>query len=284
MQDINPQGFSNPVLSAATSGDVEAAQQNMISAFANAAQLLADRGVRKNVAVLFQADPLSAEIGLRENLFHLGRSTLSGAFESLDFGPSVEVEGKKYTKAEPTTGHAITTLGSVEYQRPRYRATNRQGESFIPAEHLLGLTEGNVTPAAASLSMALLSSLTARESADYWKRFVGEGPSTGTLVRLSGEAGRSLEERSTEVTDKLRKQEKLPEGATMVHMGLDGVMMRMTDEKNGDEVIEEAGWREASCGVVTVRDDDGNRLQSRYIGRLPEGKKTPPRPKWRSSN
>ena len=59
----------------------------------------------------------------------------------------------------------------------------------------------------------------------------------------------------------------------MVHMGLDGVMIRMTDEKNGDEVIEEAGWREASCGVVTVRDDDGNRLQSRYIGRLPKGKK-----------
>ena len=59
----------------------------------------------------------------------------------------------------------------------------------------------------------------------------------------------------------------------MVHVGLDRVMMRMNAEKNGDEVIEEAGWREASCGVVTVRDDDGNRLQSRYIGRLPEGEK-----------
>ena len=59
----------------------------------------------------------------------------------------------------------------------------------------------------------------------------------------------------------------------MVQVGLDGVMMRMIAEKNGDEVIEEEGWREASCGVVTVRDDDGNRLQSRYIGRLPEGKK-----------
>ena len=108
-------------------------------------------------------------------------------------------------------------MGSVKYQRPRYRATNRQGESFIPAEHLLGLTEGNLTPAAASLSMALLSSLTARESADYWKRFIGEGPSTGTLVRLSGEAGRCLEECSTEVMDELREQEELPEGATMVH-------------------------------------------------------------------
>ena len=48
--------------------------------------------------MLFQADPLSAEIGLRDNLFHLGRSTLSGAIESFDFGPSVEVEGKSTLK------------------------------------------------------------------------------------------------------------------------------------------------------------------------------------------
>ena len=59
----------------------------------------------------------------------------------------------------------------------------------------------------------------------------------------------------------------------MVQIGLDGVMIRMKAEKIGDEVTEEVGWREVSCGVVTVRDDDGNRLQSRYMCRLPEGKK-----------
>ena len=59
----------------------------------------------------------------------------------------------------------------------------------------------------------------------------------------------------------------------MAQVGLDGVMMRMNAEKNGDEVVEKAGWREASCGTVTPRDDDGNRLQSRYTGRLPEEKK-----------
>ena len=73
--------------------------------------------------------------------------------------------------------------------------------------------------------------------------------------------------------DELREKEELPESASMIHVGLDGVMMRMNAEKNGNEVIEDAGWREASRGVVTVRDDDGNRLQSRCIGRLPEGKK-----------
>ena len=46
MQDINPQGFSNPVLSAATSGDVEAARQNVINAFADAAQFRSIRTSR----------------------------------------------------------------------------------------------------------------------------------------------------------------------------------------------------------------------------------------------
>ena len=127
-----------------------------------------------------------------------------------------------------------------------------------------------MTPAAASVAMALLSNVTARESEDLWKRLVGEGPSLCTLVKLASEAGRCLEECSTEVMDELREQEELPENAFLIHVGLDGVMMRMHAEKNGDEVIEEAGWREASSGVVTVRDDDEmSRLQSRYIGRLP---------------
>ena len=50
-------------------------------------------------------------------------------------------------------------------------------------------------------------------------------------------------------------------------------MMRMNAEKIGDDVIEDARWREASCGVVSLLDKDGSRLLSRYFARLPEGKK-----------
>ena len=212
MKNIKPQeGFSNPDFSAAPADDVEAARQSVLNALIDAAQFLADRGVFQNPAVMFKADPLSAEVDFKSDFFQLGRMVLSGAFESLDdYGPSLEVEGKKYTKAAPTPGQAMTTLGSVKYSRARYRPTSRQGESFIPADHQLGLTEGNQTPAAAGLSMAFLSSLTARESADAWKRVAGEGPSTSTLVKLSGVAGRCLEECSTEVMDELRKQQDFP--------------------------------------------------------------------------
>ena len=164
-------------------------------------------------------------------------------------------------------------MGLVEFLRVRYRPTSRIGESFIPTEHQLGLTEGSLTPAAAGLSMAFLSSLTARESAEVWKRVAGEGPSTGTLVRLSGVAGRCLEKCSTEVMDERRNQEELPENAKTFFVALDGGMMRMNSKKIGDDVIEEAGWREVFCGVASVHDKDGNKLRSHYFGRLPEGEK-----------
>ena len=92
-------------------------------------------------------------------------------------------------------------------------------------------------------------------------------------MRLSAEAGRFLEECSTEVMDELQKQEELPEDASIVQIGLDGIMMYMNAEKNGDDVIEDARWREASCGTASVLDQDGNKLQGRYFGRLPEHKK-----------
>ena len=168
----------------------------------------------------------------------------------------------------------MSSIGPVKFKQRRYRSARGSGKSFILTEQQLELTERGLTPAAASFSMALLSCLTARERADFWKRVVREGPSLCTLVKLCSEAGRGLEECSTEVMDELRKQEELPDNASMVQVGLDGVIKRMNAEKNGDEVIEEGGWREASCGVVTARNDDGNRLQSRYIDRPPDGKKT----------
>ena len=93
MQDINPQdGFPNPDFPTATSDDVEAARQSVLNAFNDVAQIFADRGVMKNLAVMFQADPLFAEIAFRGDFLQLGRTILSGALESFDYGPFVEVE------------------------------------------------------------------------------------------------------------------------------------------------------------------------------------------------
>ena len=85
MQDIKPQEvFANLDFQAAPGNDVEAARQCVWHALNCVAQAFADQGGLKNLAVLFQADPLSAEIAFRGDFFHLGRTILSGAFESFD--------------------------------------------------------------------------------------------------------------------------------------------------------------------------------------------------------
>jgi hypothetical protein len=51
-------------------------------------------------------------------------------------------------------------------------------------------------------------------------------------------------------------------------------MVRMNAE-TADGKTTDAGWREASCGVVALVDANGEILESRYFGRLPEtGKKS----------
>ena len=275
MKEIEPQErCSIPSLSAAPTDDVDAALQSMYAIFDKAAQDMEEQGLTKHFAKLLQDNPLRAEFAFRDANHGICRRLLGKAYEDIeDQGPYLDVEGKKYREVAPSTGRAMTVFGAVEFSRPRYRPSSGPGESIVPKEITLGLTEGGLTPAAAQFAMRLLSCLTARESADILKQVTGEAPSISTLVRLSAKAGRCLEECSTEVMNDLREQEEVPEGAAIVQVSLDGVMMRMNAEKIGDDVIEDARWREASCGVVSLLDKDGNRLWSRYSGRLPEGNK-----------
>ena len=62
-------------------------------------------------------------------------------------------------------------------------------------------------------------------------------------------------------------------GAVSPLVSLDGVMMRM-NAGTEDGKPTDAGWREASCGVVAPVGAEGSMLESRYFGRLPETGRT----------
>ncbi len=250
-------------------GSVAAAAERLARAGAALAGRAAEVGLAADVAALYRDDPLKAEAAFRDMVFDMARSVLKDAFEAPGgHGPSLEAGGGTYRKAEVTPGRAMTMFGPVDFLRSRYRPSGT-GASLVPAEAVLGLTPCGLTPAAAGLSMYLMSGLTARESGDAWKRLCGSGPSTASLVRLSGEAGSRMEERSGEILPDLREREDMPEGAVSLLVSLDGVMMRMNAEA-ADGKPADAGWREASCGVVALVDAGGNMLESRCFGRLPE--------------
>ncbi len=252
---------------------VEAARAGLAKAGVALIERAAEVGLAESVAALYRDDPLEAEGAVRDMVFGMARSVLADAFAALDdHGPSLQADDRTYRKAEVTPGRAMTMFGPVDFFRSRYRPSGT-GASLVPAEAVLGLTAGGLTPAAAGLSMYLMSSLTARESEDAWKRLCGEGPSTASLVRLSGEAGTCIEACSGALLKDLREQEEMPAEAVSLLVSLDGVMMRMNAE-TADGKATDAGWREASCGVVALVDAEGNTLESRYVGRLPEAGKT----------
>ena len=214
-------------------------------------------------------DPIKAEYQVVDFSGNIGCKVLKNLFESFDPEESTIVDkGKSYRKVDATPVRVHTLLGEVEYYRARYRPSGL-GEALVPVDNIIGLTTGNMTPAAAKLSMYFMSHMTASESHETWKRFVGKGPSKASLVRLSSDVGKCMEESSDAVFTQLREQETLPSGATSILISLDGVMMRMNAEMvNGK--LKDAGWREASCGVVALVDAKGEILKIRYFGRLPE--------------
>ncbi len=100
----------------------------------------AEIGLAENVAALYRDDPLEAEGAVRDMVFGMARSVLADAFAALDdHGPSLQVDGRAYRKAEVTPGHAMTMFGPVDFLRSRYRPSGH-GASLVPAEAVLGLT------------------------------------------------------------------------------------------------------------------------------------------------
>ena len=116
--------------------------------------------------------------------------------------------------------------------------------------------------------MYLMSGLTARESEDAWRRLCGQGPSTASLVRLSGEAGNRMEACSGELLPGLREREEMPAEAVSLLVSLDGVMMRMNAETADGKPRTLAGAKRRAALWPGRR--QGEMLESRYFGRLPE--------------
>ena len=227
-------------------------------------------GLPVMLAEALRADPRGAEIALRDQVFVLARDLMGKAFEHIDdHGPSVvDAGGVRHWRAPPTPGRAMTLFGPVRFRRSRYRPSGG-GRAVRPTEAVLGIGGCGMTPAAEEMSLLLTSSLTHRECEEMWRRIAGRGPSLSTMMRKAADAGRlwaGIEEAELEA---MREREVVPGRARTVQVSLDGVMMRMQAETDGDG-WREAGWREASTGVVQLVGEDGEVLSSRCFGRLPE--------------
>ena len=65
----------------------------------------------------------------------------------------------------------------------------------------------------------------------------------------------------------LREGSAVAQEAVTVAVSLDGVMVPMKDAKRADGT---SGSQEAGCGTLTTYDAEGERLETVYMGRMPQ--------------
>lgn len=87
-------------------------------------------------------------------------------------------------------------------------------------------------------------------------------PSEGTVRRVLDYVGQFLE--VTDFLVKIRSKETVPEKAVTLAMSIDSTSV----------LIRREGWRHATAATVSIYDSEGNRLDTFYIGRMPETGKT----------
>ena len=209
------------------------------------------------------------EVGLHKRLMGLGRAVLGKCAEDWDEndGP-VRRDGRVFYRSTKATSKTIHTLfGPVTFSRSLYRSPG--SPSFSPVDESLGLFDTYLTGPAARSALALLCHCTPRDGAEIFERLGGMTPSSSCLKRLLTRAGKRWKAGEEEAMDGIREVETVPEEAVSCAVSLDGVMVPLRPDGDG-----EACWREASSGTVSFHGADGTRLKTLSFGRMPETGKT----------
>jgi hypothetical protein len=100
--------------------------------------------------------------------------------------------------------------------------------------------------------------MTLGEFVKHCKKWTLMKPSEGTVKRVLDYVGHFLE--TSNFLDMIRSEETLPEDAVTLAMSIDSTCVNIRRE----------GWRHATAATLSTYDTNGNRLDTVYIGRMPE--------------
>jgi hypothetical protein len=169
--------------------------------------------------------------------------------------------GRKHYRKYLTTGRYLTLLGEIQVRRGIYQS-NEESRSICPLELKLRFINDYVSFAATEYICYSLASMTLAEFVKHCQKWALMKPSEGTVRRVLDYMGEYLQ--SSDFLSLIRSQEALPEGAVSLAMSMDSTSVQIRKE----------GWRQATAATVSTYDAQGNRLDTVYIGRMPEGEKT----------
>ena len=170
---------------------------------------------------------------------------------------TVIANGQKHYRKYSATGRYLTLLGEIALKRGIYQS-NLATRSICPLELKLGFINDYVSFAAAEYICYSMASMMLSEFVKHCKKWTLMKPSEGTVKRVLEYVGHFLETRN--FLDQIRCQETVPTEAVTLAMSIDSTSVNIRQE----------GWRHATAATVSIYDAKGNRLDTVYIGRMPE--------------
>ena len=197
-----------------------------------------------------------------ETLGKSGASGLSKLFSQNDErAKSISLNGEKHYRKFLALGRYLTLLGEISLKRGIYQS-NKASRSICPLEVKLKFINDYVSFAAAEYICCSLASMTLREFVQHCKKWTFMKPSEGTVKRVLEYVGDFLE--TSDFLHGIQSKQALCKKAVTLAMSMDSTSV----------LIRKKGWKHATAATVSTYDAKGNRLDTVYIGRMPEKGKT----------
>jgi hypothetical protein len=166
-------------------------------------------------------------------------------------------DGQKHYRKFFATGRYLTLIGEISLKRGIYQS-NIATRSICPLELKLGFINDYVSFAAAEYICYSMASMTLSEFVKHCQKWTLMKPSEGTVKRVLEYVGQFLE--TSNFLDAIRSEEPVPAKAVTLAMSIDSTSVN----------IRHQGWCHATAATISTYDAQGNRLDTVYIGRMPE--------------
>ncbi len=208
---------------------------------------------------------------------------LRGDLESIaeSHGEHVEVGGVIYQRHEPGVVRYFTLCGALDIERWTYRELGvRNGATIVPMELEAGLIE-RTTPALGYRITLGYAKDHMRSCEEDMKADHRNPPSRSTLERVAKAIGTEAKKVAPRIETRLRRMEKVPDGAVAISMGLDRTSVPMeetivagekpaTRRKKREKPYTRqkpdpvnVNYRMAYVGTISFYDENGEALSTR---------------------
>lgn len=213
-----------------------------------------------------------------------GRQEMREYLTSLGESEAFEEEGVRWSKALFGKKRIMTLFGWVEVSRTLFRKVRNGPTRCLVAERA-NLLEGKWTPRAAKVAAIATTELSFERAEKFFEQLGAMTPCRTLLIHLDSYLSELWEQSREEHEKRLREASGIPPEAVAVAVSLDGVMINMVGSDRAKKKARAkaagqadkgpSGYKEASVGVLSFYDSNGDRLATWRAARMPEpGKAT----------